>query len=121
MLEKVAFLEEKYNKIEEQLGRPELYDDPASATKLLKEQKELTPIVECYRAHCKAEADMKGAREMLDGKLDPDMRELAQEEFEAARADMARIENELKVLLLPTDPNDDKNVIVEIRGGAGGE
>lgn len=121
MLEKVALLEEKFIALEEQLANPELYNDPVAAAKLLKEQKELMPIIEAYRTYRKAERDMMDAREMLDGKLDPEMRELAQEEFNATKEDMERIEQELKILLLPTDPNDDNNVIVEIRGGAGGE
>ena len=121
MLEKLALLEEKYVNLEQQLADPELYNDPNAAAKLLKEQKDLTPIVEAYRAYRKSETDMNDAREMLDGKLDPEMRELAQEEFTTAKEEMARLEQELKILLLPTDPNDDKNVIVEIRAGAGGE
>lgn len=121
MLEKVALLEEKYTDLEKQLADPDLYNDPAAAAKLLKEQKDLTPIIEAYRNYRRVEEDMNAAREMLDGKLDPEMREFAQEEFSTAKEELARIEQELKILLLPTDPNDDKNVIVEIRGGAGGE
>ena len=121
MLEKLALLEEKFNALEQQLADPALYNDPQAAAKLLKEQKELSPIVDAYRAYRRAEEDMNAAREMLDGKLDPEMREFAQEEFSAAKDTLAQLEQELKILLLPTDPNDDKNVIVEIRGGAGGE
>ena len=121
MLEKMALLEEKYIAIEKELSNPELYNDPAAAAKLLKEQKDLTPIIEAYRSYRRVEADMIEAKEMLDSKLDPEMREFAQEEFANAKEELARIEQELKILLLPTDPNDDKNVIVEIRGGAGGE
>ncbi len=121
MLEKVALLEEKYIELEKQLADPDLYNDPAAAAKLLKEQKDLTPIIEAYRNYRRVEEDMNAAREMLDGKLDPEMREFAQEEFSTAKEELANIEQQLKILLLPTDPNDDKNVIVEIRGGAGGE
>lgn len=121
MLEKMALLEEKYIALEQELANPDLYNDPSAAAKLLKEQKDLTPIVEAYRNYRKVEADMNEAKEMLDSKLDPEMREFAQEEFATAKEELARIEQELKILLLPTDPNDDKNVIVEIRGGAGGE
>ena len=121
MLEKLALLEEKFHALEQQLADPALYNDPQAAAKLLKEQKELSPIVDAYRAYRRAEEDMNAAREMLDGKLDPEMREFAQEEFSAAKDTLAQLEQELKILLLPTDPNDDKNVIVEIRGGAGGE
>ncbi|MBQ3054487.1 MAG: peptide chain release factor 1 [Oscillospiraceae bacterium] len=122
MLEKLALLEEKFNDLETALAAPDLYNDPTAATRLLKEQKELTPIIEAYRAYRAAETAAKDAREMLDaGGLDADMRELAQEELTTSRAEMERLEQELKILLLPTDPNDDKNVIMEIRGGAGGE
>ncbi len=121
MLEKMALLEEKYIDLEKQLADPDLYNDPSAAAKLLKEQKDLTPIIEAYRQYRKVEADMNEAREMLDSKLDAEMREFAQEEFANAKEELARLEQELKILLLPTDPNDDKNVIVEIRGGAGGE
>ena len=121
MLEKLAFLEEKYKELEEKLADPNLYNDPQAAAKLSKEQKDLTPIIECYRTYCATEQEMRDLREMLDGKLEPDFREMAQEEFTAAKEKLIELEHELKILLLPTDPNDDKNVIVEIRGGAGGE
>ncbi|MBQ6902215.1 MAG: peptide chain release factor 1 [Oscillospiraceae bacterium] len=121
MLEKLAFLEEKFKEIEEKLADPNLYNDPALAAKISKEQKDLTPIIECYRQYCATEQEMSDLREMLDGKLEPELREMAQEEFSGAKDKLAELEHELKILLLPTDPNDDKNVIVEIRGGAGGE
>ncbi len=121
MLEKLAFLEEKFKEIEEKLADPNLYNDPAAAAKISKEQKELTPIIECYRTYRATEQEMRDLREMLDGKLEPDFREMAQEEFTEAKEKLVELEHELKILLLPTDPNDDKNVIVEIRGGAGGE
>ncbi len=121
MLEKLAFLEEKFKEIEEKLADPNLYNDPAAAAKISKEQKELTPIIECYRTYRATEQEMRDLREMLDGKLEPDFREMAQEEFSAAKEKLVELEHELKILLLPTDPFDDKNVIVEIRGGAGGE
>ena len=121
MLEKLAFLEEKFKEIEERLSDPNLYNDPAAAAKLSKEQKDLTPIIECYRTYRDTESEMTDLREMLDGKLEPELREMAQEEFSAAKDKLSELEHELKILLLPTDPNDDKNVVVEIRGGAGGE
>ena len=120
MLEKLAFLEEKYRELEEKLADPNLYNDPALAAKLLKEQKELTPIIECYRNYCATEKELSDLREILDGS-DAELREMAQEEFPEVKEKLANLEHELKILLLPTDPNDDKNVIVEIRGGAGGE
>ena len=121
MLEKVALIEEKFDHIEKQLADPGLYHDPEAAAKLLKEQKELTPIVETYRNYKKTQDEMGDLREMLDGGLDSDMRALAQEEFNADKEKLEELEQQLKILLLPSDPNDDKNVIVEIRGGAGGE
>ncbi len=121
MLEKLASLEEKFIAIENKLSDPELYNDPALAAKILKEQKELTPIIECYRRYRDTEREAADLREMLDGKLDAEFRELAQSEFNDAKEKLVELEHELKILLLPTDPNDDKNVIVEIRGGAGGE
>lgn len=121
MLEKLAFIEERFNSIEEQLAQPSLYDDPAAAAKLLKEQKELAPIVEAYRQYKRAQKDAEDAQELLSGQTDAELKELAQEELQCAKEDMERLEQELKILLLPTDPNDEKNVIVEIRGGAGGE
>ncbi len=120
MLEKLAFLEEKYRELEEKLADPNLYNDPTLAAKLLKEQKELTPIIECYRNYCATEKELADLREILDGN-DAELREMAQEEFPAVKDKLSELEHELKILLLPTDPNDDKNVIVEIRGGAGGE
>ncbi len=121
MLEKLKFLEEKFEELEKKLADPNLYNDPALAAKISKEQKDLTPIIDCYRRYCDTEREMNDLREMLDGKLDPDFREMAQEEYTLAKEKLAELEHELKILLLPTDPNDDKNVIVEIRGGAGGE
>ncbi len=121
MLEKLKDIEARYIGIEERLSSPELYSAPAEAAALMKEQKELTPIIEAYRTYVAYEKQAREAREMLDGRPDADLRQLAQEEYDDARAGMERLEQEMKLLLLPTDPNDSKNVIVEIRAGAGGE
>lgn len=121
MLEKLQLIDEHYQEIERQLSDPEIYGDREAVTRLSKEQKDLTGIVGAYRDYRKAEADAEEARSLLDGKLEPDFREMVREEYDGARAEMARLEDRLRVLLLPTDPNDSKNVIVEIRGGAGGE
>ncbi|MDR1735804.1 MAG: peptide chain release factor 1 [Oscillospiraceae bacterium] len=118
MLNKLKELNEKYAEIEKSLTEPEVYSDTARMTKLLKEQKELSPVIEAYRAYIKAETSAAEAKELLGN---PELRELAQEEYDASAADMERLRGELRVLLLPKDPNDEKNVIVEIRGGAGGE
>jgi len=95
-----------------------VYSDPALLKKLRLEQKELSPVVEAYRAYCRAEQDMAEAEELLS---DPELREMASEEFVRAKGERERLEEELRILLLPRDPNDSKNVIMEIRGGVGGE
>ena len=118
MLEKLAGIETRYLTIEEKLASPDLYSDPAAAAKLLKEQKDLTPIVEAYRAYRSAQTAAEDSRELMS---DPEMRELAELEYDEAQAEMARREAELKLLLLPKDPNDERNVVMEIRGGVGGE
>ena len=120
MLEKLAGIEERYRAVEARLSSPDLYSDPAEAAKLLKEQKELTPIVEAYRAYCLAQQTAEESRELAAGD-DTDLRALAEEELRAAQVEMQRREDELKLLLLPRDPNGERNVIVEIRGGVGGD
>ena len=118
MFEKLKALAARLDELEMRLSAPDLYDDPARAARLLRERNELEPIVEAYRAYERAQQQLADATEMLS---DPDMKELAQEELQQAKSDIARIEGELKLLLLPKDPNDEKNIYVEIRGGAGGE
>jgi len=121
MLDKVAGILARDDELTGRLSDPGVYGDPALMAKLLKEQKEIAAVVAAGRELIRRDQDRRDARELLDGRLDPDMRELAQEEYDAAGADCERLAEELKVLLLPKDPNDDKNVILEIRGGAGGE
>ncbi len=118
MLDKLQTLATRFDELEARLAAPDLYDDPKQAAGLLRERNRLEPIVTAYRALEAAQATQQEAQEMLS---DPDLRELAQEEFTAARAETERLTAELKALLIPRDPNDDKDVIVEIRGGAGGE
>ena len=118
MEEKLAKIEERLTEIEGQLSDPAVYGDREKLARLSREQKELTPIVTAFRAYRKAKQDQVDAQEMLS---DPELRELAQEEFAAAKAEAERMQEELKRLLLPKDPNDDKNVILEIRAGIGGE
>ena len=120
MLEKLRLVEERYMEMEERAAQPDFYADPKAATKLLKEQKQLEPIIKAYRAYKAAEQVMAEARELMDAG-DPELKALCQEEFSAAKQDCERLEHELKILLLPRDPNDDKSVIMEIRGGVGGE
>lgn len=114
-------LEEISNRYEELCARseqPDFYADPKKAARVLREKNDLEPVVEVYRALCQAEADMEEARELMS---DPELRELCQESFAAAREQKEALSQKLKVLLLPRDPNDEKSVIVEIRGGVGGE
>ena len=118
MLDKLSGVEARYSQIEARLAAPETYGDPALVAKLNKEQAELAPLMETYRTYRQVQEQREEAREMLS---DPEMKELAQEEFQAAGAELERLEEQLKILLLPRDPNDDKNVIVEIRAGVGGE
>ena len=118
MMEKLRSLDLHYADVEARLGAPETYDDPALVAKLNKEQRELELVVTAYRAYQRRRQDLADAEALMG---DPDMKELAQEEFHQAKEDIARLEEEIKVLLLPRDPNDDKNVIVEIRAGVGGE
>ena len=118
MLTKLAHIEAKYSQIEARLNAPETYDDPALVARLNQEQNELQPLVETYRAYQTAHESHEEAKLLLS---DPEMKDLAQEEFLSSKADMERLESELQVLLLPKDPNDGKNVILEIRAGVGGE
>ena len=122
MLEKLKLTEEKYNDIAEKLMDPNIINDTKAYASYMKEYKNLTPIVEKYREYCKILSDKTDAEEILSDKsTDEEMRELAETEIEEAKPKLEEITEELKVMLLPKDPNDDKNVIIEIRGGAGGE
>ncbi len=118
MLDKLNAVELKYSQIQAQLAAPETYNDPALAAKLNREQNQLQPVVDTYRAYRAAEQAKQDAIALLN---DPEMKELAQEELKQAKDDLERLEQELRLLLLPRDPNDEKNVIVEIRAGVGGE
>lgn len=122
MFDKLETVVNRYEQIAVELSRPETTGDNLLFTKLMKEHAELTPIVEKYREYTAAKTSEKEALEILsESGLDKDFKELAEEELKTAKADIERCSDELKILLLPKDPNDDKNVIVEIRGGAGGE
>lgn len=118
MFERLKLLKNQYEEICRRMEMPETYSEPALYAKLDKESRELAPIVEAYCAYEKASSDMEEALVLMD---DPEMRELAQDEYKAAKSEKERLEEEIKILLLPKDPNDDKNVIMEIRGGVGGE
>lgn len=121
MLNKLKEAEKRYVAIEEKLAEPDVFADKESFTSLMRDYKSLTPVIEKYREYGRAEQANTDAREMLEEPLDADMRELAAEELKQTRERMDALLEELKILLLPRDPNDDKNVMVEIRSGAGGE
>ena len=122
MLNKLASVEERFEEICEKLYDPAVIADLEQYSALLKEHKNLEPVITKYREYKAADDTLKESRTMLDeGGLDKDFREMVQEEYELAKESTATLYEELKILLLPKDPNDDRNVIVEIRGGAGGE
>lgn len=122
MFEKLQSVEARYEEISNELMLPETVADNERFTKLMKEHKTLTPLVEKYREYCAAVNAESEARELLEaGGLDKDFKELVEEELNTAKEQIEAVSEELKILLLPQDPNDAKNVIIEIRGGAGGE
>ena len=116
--EKLKALDRQYAELEARLAAPETYDDPTRVARLNKEQRDLEPVVTAYRTYVRRQKDLADAQALMS---DPDMKELAQEEYQAAKADLERLVEEIRILLLPRDPNDAKNVIVEIRAGVGGE
>ena len=118
MLNKLRAVESRYEVLCAKSEQPDFYADPQKAAKLLREKNELEPIVECYRDYQNAQRDMEDAQELM---ADPEMKELCQETYLAAKEEKARLFEQLRILLLPKDPNDEKSVIVEIRGGVGGE
>ena len=118
MLNKLQAVVNKYEELCARSEQPDFYADPQKAAKLLREKNDLEPIVEAYQAYRQAETDMADAEELMS---DPEMKELCQETFAAAKAQKEALFEKLQILLLPKDPNDEKSVIVEIRGGVGGE
>lgn len=119
---KLELISKKEKEIQQRLLDPNIVNDQETYRNITKELKEITPIVEKYEELKKAQADFDEAGEMLEeGGLDSDFKEMVQQQLDDSRESIAKIEEELQILLLPKDPNDNKNVIVEIRGGAGGE
>lgn len=118
MTDQLRGVELKYAEIEARLAANETYSDPELVSRLNREQRELEPLVTAYRAFCRAKEDLKTAEELLG---DPEMKDLAQEELHNAKVQLEQLEQKIRILLLPKDPNDSKNVIVEIRAGVGGE
>ena len=122
MFEKLKPTEERYEEINRKLMDPDVISDNAQYRDLMKEYKHLTPVVEAYREYVAAQTGLNEAKELLEeGGLEKDFKEMVQQELEENRAKIEELTEKIKILLLPQDPNDDKNVIVEIRGGAGGE
>ena len=111
----------KYEDINMELASPDVTSNQRRFRNLMKEQSDLTPLVEAYTAYKKANQDIKDSLEMLEEENDEEMREMLKEELSSAKDKVAELEEKIKILLLPKDPNDDKNVIVEIRAGAGGD
>ena len=121
MFDKLEDLLIRLEEILSELQEPDVANDQARFRKLMKEQNELTPIVEAYKEYKACKQTIADSLEMLEEESDEEMRELAKEELNEAKARVEELEKELKILLLPKDPNDDKNVVVEIRAGAGGD
>ena len=110
-----------YEEIMQELNEPGVAEDKTRFRKLMKEQSDLAPVVEAYQAYKRAKQDIEDSLALLDEESDEEMRELAKEELSDAKKRVELLEQELKILLLPKDPNDEKNIILEIRAGAGGD
>ena len=121
MFDKLAQIETRYEELTNELSSAELLSNPSAYAKAAKQHRSLGEIVEKYRALKSAKEEMEGARELFDNASDEDMRELARVEIESLQARIEQNEADLKLLLLPKDPNDEKNVILEVRAGTGGE
>ena len=118
MLDKLAAVENRFEEICARSEQPDFYNDPKKAAATLRERNDLEPIVEAYRAYRRAERDMAEAEDLMS---DPEMKELCQETYQTAKQTKEDLFKQLQILLLPKDPNDEKSVIMEIRGGVGGE
>ena len=118
MLDKLHAVKNRYEELCAKSEQPDFYNDPKKAAVLLREKNDLEPIVEAFDAYRRAETEMEDAQALMS---DPEMKELCQSVYQTAKEDRERLYRQLQILLLPKDPNDDKSVIVEIRGGVGGE
>ena len=118
MLDKLQAVKNRFDELCFRLEQPDFYNDPKKAAAFLREKNDLEPIIDAYDRYRRAEADMEDAQALMG---DPEMKELCQETYLAAKEERERLHRELQILLLPKDPNDEKSVIVEIRGGVGGE
>ena len=118
MLDKLQAVANRFEELCARSEQPDFYNDPKKAAAVLRERNDLEPIIEAYQAYRAAEQDMKDAQELMG---DPEMKELCQQTYLESKQAMEELEQQLQILLLPKDPNDEKSVIVEIRGGVGGE
>ena len=121
MFEKLSFIEERFTDLAEKISDPAVIADQETWRKLCKEHSGISPIVEKYREYKKTKETVEEARELLSDTQDKEFRSMLEEEISEGQKNIARLSDELKILLMPKDPNDEKNVIVEIRGGAGGD
>jgi len=121
MFDRLNELETKFAELSDQISDPDIIADNARWRTLMKEHSDLTPVMDAYREHKRLSESVEEAKNLLNESSDEDLRQLAKDELKESQAALEDISEQLKVLLLPKDPNDDKNVIVEIRGGAGGD
>ena len=121
MFDRLDYMLRHYEELMLELNNPSVAEDQRKFRKLMKEQADLAPIVDAYKQYKQAKQDVEDSLALLDEESDEEMKELAKEELADAKKRIEELEQELKILLLPKDPNDEKNVIVEIRAGAGGD
>ena len=121
MTDKTRQIVDRYEFLEHSLALPEILSDAAKYSSMMKEYNSLGPVVELIRRVTTAEEQMADAEHMMRAESDPELRQMAQEEYYALRDELAGLEEELRKMLIPKDPNDDKNVVMEIRAGTGGE
>ena len=121
MFDRLAQIEARWKELNDALSAPEIVNDSANYQKTAKAQGELVPIVEKYQEYKKLQAGITDSRAMLEAETDPEMRAYAEEELQTLEQQLVTVDAELKVLLLPKDPNDEKNVVLEIRAGTGGD
>ena len=121
MFDKLEDILVRFEEIMNELNDPSVVNDQQRFKKLMKEQNDLAPIVEAYKSYKQAKQDVEDSLAILENESDEDMRELAKEELNDAKGRIEDLEQQMKILLLPKDPNDDKNIVVEIRAGAGGD
>ncbi len=121
MFDRLEVLLNRFEELQAELSSPDVASDPARFRRLMKEQADLTPLVETYRAYKQANQDAEDSLDLLEEETDAEMRTMLKEEMSDAKERIGKLERELKILLLPKDPNDERNVVMEIRAGAGGE